>query len=164
MKKILYCSTLTALGLFLSFFIATSEVWAISHDIWLPYNVKNENWWTGLHIRTSHFNETIKIDFWSGNAQYPKQYYATKDINVTDGEWTGLVKNLLENPSNFVHPTMLHLISTNGRFMVTQFLGNTGSSNSGFSHQTFFSYPGSQSWIYEDTSNQAVQPDKRHFN
>ena len=108
---------------------------------WAPYCIKTGPWWTGLHITTYYFTETLTIYVW-----HEDTIYETVTLNITHGTWTGVVENLLTTPANFQSPSLLYVISLNGPFAVTQFMGNTGSVGGGFGFQTLQSWPSVSPW------------------
>lgn len=110
----------------------------------IPYNIKGNNWWTGLRIRPLA-NTSFTIEFFGSKSDLPYET-VMKSITSVDG-WTGSVDQLLPDPDDFQDPTFLRIYA-DYRFTVTQFLGKTN--GDGFSHQTFYSYPYSVGWPYED--------------
>ncbi len=120
---------------------------AAAHKCWVPYNIKQPGWWTGLHIIANSPAEHLTVEFWhlEGGAW---DKYATVTLDSDDLPWTGYVWDLLDNPESFRDKTLLMFHSTIGEFTVTQFVGNTSSTNMGFGFQTFYSWPESQVFPY----------------
>jgi len=143
MKKVKF---LLVVAILMVVFLPT---WGIAgHDCCVPYNIKQPGWWTGLHISNVFFNETIYIYFWRpiGNGEW--ENYAVVTLESDQLPWTGYVWDLLDDPSDFHDKTLLWFSSDIGQFMVTQFIGNTSSTNMGFGFQTFYSWPESQPFPY----------------
>ena len=145
MNKKMIIVLFIAIGLVMGGTFLSQKAYAASHTCWVPYNIKTGAWWTGINFRTDYFVETLTIRF-----AYETTVYETVTLEITNSVWTGNVQDLLAVPSSFQSPTFLLITSKKGKFMVTQFVGNTGSVGGGFGFQTFYSYPDG-SWPYTTT-------------
>lgn len=137
MKRMFLCMA-AAFFLFLVLPCQRADAENEPHYLWLPYCVNDAEWWTGLHIKTEDFTDTIQVYF-SGDTTYAWPAVVELDSR---GRWTGYVQNLLDDPEDFQTQSLLHIRSTKARFTVTQFVGNAGG---GFGFQTFHAAPGT--WI-----------------
>ena len=140
MKKKIIIVFFIAVCLAMGGVFSSQKAYADPHMCWVPYNVKAGSWATGLHITANWFaTETFTIRF-----ARTGQPYATVQLDLADhpGGWTGMVQDLLPDPSDFQSPSILLIYSTLGYFMVTQFV----TSGVGFGFQTFYSWPTSSEW------------------
>jgi len=120
----------------------------VSDKLFLPYNVKSERWWTGLHIvPVTNSILPVVIEFYHGDNTDP---YAEATLVIRgQAGWTGNVEDLLPERVPFRSPSSLNILSDK-RFTVTKFIANTGSSSPGFGFQTFYSYSAFDGWPHSD--------------
>jgi len=137
-KRLLCVAVLSMLISGIVIFICDSPVIAGPQRTWVPYNIKEGVWWTGLHIETNRIDEVLTVVFYDGEEEY-----AVETIELPDAVWTDAAENVLTNPGDFRSPSLLLFYSEYDYFTVTQFVGN----DSGFGFQTYFSWP------YSDTSD-----------
>ena len=131
--------------LFVSAFLLPNTVCAQTHELYIPYNVKGNGWWTGWHIMPRDGGAVFSF-FFENNGMT----FASFSTTIPSGGWTGLVENLLTlvgfDPSSFLSPAMIHVYTSSGPFTVTQFVGTDSLDHPGFGFQTFYSWPFSNDW------------------
>ena len=149
MIKKLTIPSLVIFYLFISAFILPQAAYSATHELYIPYNVKESNWWTGWHIMPigATGDEIFSFYFTSNGL-----HFASFSATIPRGGWTGTVDNLLSlvgfDPSTFVSPALIQIYTDSGAFTVTQFIGNSSSSSPGFAFQTFYSWPVTKAWPY----------------
>ncbi len=142
MKKVKF---LLVVAILMVVFLPTLGI--ADYQCMVPYNVKQPGWWTGLRITNEYPNQTITIYFLRplGNGEW--ENYAVVTLESDQLPWTGYVWDLLPDPADFYDKTDLWLFSDK-EFAVTQFIGNTSSTNMGFGFQTFYSWPDTHYYPY----------------
>jgi hypothetical protein len=130
-----------------------ASAWEAKWTLFLPYNIDENPWWTGVNIQSTENTSNFNIMFYHGAT-----LYATKsDWTLTGGTWSGLVKDLVPSGSTFQTGSMITLESDQP-FSVTQFTGNSNKDgNQGFGFQTFYAYlkVNSKAWPYKQDRSKA---------
>ena len=143
-KKMTFPS-LVIFYLFISAFILPQTVYSATHELYIPYNINENNWWTGWHIMP--INGEATFSFWFENNGV---HFASFSATIPGGGWTGTVQDLLTlpgfDPSTFLSPALIHIYTSSGPFTVTQFIANTAGASPGFGFQTFYSWPFITGW------------------
>ncbi len=132
-------------GMFLS---QKADASSYIDECYVPYCIKSGDWATGLHIKSrNHATEVLTICFWKDGINYA---WVTLNIGADfQGQWTGMVQNLLPDPSTFQSASTLVFYSAFNAFAVSQFT----TSPNGFASQTFFSYLAG-SWMRQTTPSE----------
>jgi hypothetical protein len=147
MIKKITIPSLVIFCLFISAFILPQTVYSATHELYIPYNIKENNWWTGWHIMPIAASGDATFSFYFTNNGL---HFASFSTTIPRGGWTGTVESLLTlvgfDASTFASPALIHIYTDSGSFTVTQFIGNSSSSSPGFAFQTFYSWSTVTGW------------------